>query len=139
MLLLVNRNLYKWRTTSIVWCVEFYRYGVFIGVTGAVTDLIKSVMHQVFSGRPSHVASWPSSAASTNSRSRVPFHHLWESVIARETYGRLQSGADRPGSLAGQPLTGPTYQWPLHTATSCQVFSRGDTYFGKIPNFLVIP
>jgi hypothetical protein len=31
-LLLLNRNLYKWRTTSIVWSVAFHRQGVFIGV-----------------------------------------------------------------------------------------------------------
>jgi hypothetical protein len=40
---------------------------------------------------------------------------------------------------AGQPPTGPTHQWPLHTASSYQVYSWGDTYFGRIPNFLVIP
>jgi hypothetical protein len=33
-LLLLNQNLYKWRTTSIVWCVEFHQQGVFIGVPG---------------------------------------------------------------------------------------------------------
>jgi hypothetical protein len=36
--------------------------------------------------------------------------------------------------LAGHPL-GP----PLHMASLCQVYSWGDTYFGRIPNFLVIP
>jgi hypothetical protein len=45
---------------------------------------------------------------------------------------------DRPWSFAGQPLTGPTRQWPLHTASLCQVHSRGDTYFGRIPHLLVI-
>jgi hypothetical protein len=30
--------------------------GVFIGVPGAVTDLIKSVIRQVLADRPSHVA-----------------------------------------------------------------------------------
>jgi hypothetical protein len=52
MLLLLNRNLYKWTTTSIVWCVEFHRQGVFIGVPRAVTDLIKPVIHQVLASRP---------------------------------------------------------------------------------------
>jgi hypothetical protein len=51
---------------------------------------------------------------------------------------RLQSGADWPGSLAGWPPTGPTCQWPLHTASSCQVHSGGDTYFVTISYFLVI-
>jgi hypothetical protein len=138
-LLLLNRDLYKWRTTSIVWCVEFHQQGVFIGVPGAITDLIKSVIHQVLAGWPSHMAGRPSSAASTNSRPWVPFHRLLESVITKETHGRLQSGAGRPGSLAGQPPTGPTRQWPLHTTSSCQVYSQGDTYFCRVPNFLVIP
>jgi hypothetical protein len=54
------------------------------------------------------------------------------------THDRLQSGADQPGSLAGQPPPGPTGQWPLHTASSYQVHSQGDTYFSGIPIFLVI-
>jgi hypothetical protein len=29
MLLLLNRKLYKWRTTSRVWCVDFHRRGAF--------------------------------------------------------------------------------------------------------------
>jgi hypothetical protein len=56
----------------------------------------------------------------------------------KPTHERLQSGADRLGSLAGQPPPGPTDQCPLHTASSCQVHSRGDIYFGGIPIFLVI-
>jgi hypothetical protein len=131
-LLLLNQNLYKWRTISIVWCVEFHRQRVFIGVLGAITNLIKSVIHQVLTGRPS-------STASTDSRPRVPFHRLLERVTAKEAHRRLQSGASQPGSLAGQPPTGPTHQWPLHMASSCQVYSQGDTYFGRIPNFLIIP
>jgi hypothetical protein len=131
-LLLLNRNLYKWTTISIVWCVEFYRHGVFIGVPKAVTDLIKSVIRQVLAGRPSHVAGRPSSAASIDFKPRVPFHRLLEKITAKETHWRLQSGA-------GRPPTGPTHPWPLHIASSCQVYSRGDTYFVRIPNFLVIP
>jgi hypothetical protein len=128
-----------WRTTSIVWCIEFHWQGVFIRVPGVVTDLIKSVIHHVLVGRPSQVVDRPSSAASINSRPLVPFHYLLESITAKETLGSLQSGAGRPGSLAGRLPTRPTCQWPLHTASSCQVCSRGDTYFGRIPNFLVIP
>ncbi len=41
-------------------------------------------------------------------------------------------------TLADRPAPGPTVQWPLHTASSCQVHPRGDTYFGGIPNFLLI-
>jgi hypothetical protein len=41
---LLNRNLYKWRISSILCCVESHQLGVFIGVPGAVTDLIKPVI-----------------------------------------------------------------------------------------------
>jgi hypothetical protein len=119
---------------------EFHRPGggVFIGVLGAITDLIKSVTCQVLAGQPSHVVSQPWSTTSTDSKPQVPFYHLLESVTTKEAHGRLQSGVDRTGSLAGHPPTGPTYQWTLHMASSCQVHSRGDTYFGRIPHFLVI-
>jgi hypothetical protein len=50
----------------------------------------------------------------------------------KPTRERLHSGAGRLGSLASQPPPGPTGQWPLHTASSCQVHSWGDTYFGGI-------
>jgi hypothetical protein len=66
--------------------VENYKYsvvcwipltrGVFLGVPGAVTNLIKSVICQVLAGRPSHMAGRASSTASTDSRPQVPFHRL---------------------------------------------------------------
>jgi hypothetical protein len=46
--------------------------GVFIGVHGGVTNLIKSVTRQVLAGRPSHVASRPLSLASTNFKLQIP-------------------------------------------------------------------
>jgi hypothetical protein len=49
-----------------VCCFDFQQYEVFIGVQGGVTDLVKSVTRQVVAGRPSHVADWPWSSASTN-------------------------------------------------------------------------
>jgi hypothetical protein len=95
-----------WRTTSIVWCVEFYQQGggVFIGVIGAVIILIRLVIHQVLAGRPSHMAGRPSRVPTTDSRPQVPFHRHLESVTDKETHGRLQSGAGWPASLAiGHP------------------------------------
>jgi hypothetical protein len=56
--------------------LNFIGRGVFIGVPGAVTDLIKSVIHQVLAGRPRHVAS-------IDSRPRVSFHYLLESIAAK--------------------------------------------------------
>jgi hypothetical protein len=98
--------------------------GVFIGVQGGVTDFIKSVTRQVLAGRlPSPV--------STDFKLRIPCYRLLESVPVKQTHERLQSGA-------GQPPPGPTSQWPLHTASSYQVHSCGDTYFGGIPIFLLI-
>jgi hypothetical protein len=76
---------YKYNVVCIIPSVG----GVFIGVPGAVTDLIKSVIHQVLVDRPSHVAGRPSSVASTDSRPRVSFHRLLESITAKETHGRL--------------------------------------------------
>jgi hypothetical protein len=105
--------------------------GVFIGVPGAITDLVKSVTCQVLAGWPSHVADRPWSVASTDSKPRVPFYRLLESVTTKESHGRLQSGV-------GRPPTGPIHQRPLHAASSCQVHSGGDIYFGRIPHFLII-
>jgi hypothetical protein len=98
--------------------------GVFIGVQGGVTDLVRSVTHQV-------VADRPSSLASTDFKLQIPCYRLLESVLMKETRKTLQSGA-------GRPPPGPTGQWPLYTASLCQVHSLGDTYFGGIPNVLVI-
>jgi hypothetical protein len=47
----------------------------------------------------------------------------------KPTRERLQSRADWPGSLPGRPPPVPTGQWPLHTASSCQVHSRSDLFW----------
>jgi hypothetical protein len=65
-LLLLNWNLYKWRTTSRVWCVYFHYEGVFIRVNETFTDLERSVWHHVVAGQPSHVADWPGGVVSTD-------------------------------------------------------------------------
>jgi hypothetical protein len=112
--------------------------GVFIGVQGGVIDLVKLVTCQVVAGRPSHMVDRPWSSASTDLQLRIPLYRLLESVTAKLTRERLQGGVRRSRGLAGWPPPRPTGQWPLHTASSCQVLPRGDTYFGGIPNFLVI-
>jgi hypothetical protein len=116
-LLLLNWNLYQWRTTSRLWYLGFHREGVFIGVQGEVTELINSVTRLVLAGRPSHVAGRPPSTASTDFKLRIPCYHLLESVPVKKNHERLQSRDDRPGSL---------------------VHSHGDTYFGGNPISLVI-
>jgi hypothetical protein len=68
--------------------------GVFIGVLGVVTDLIKSVIRksvfrQVLASQPSHMAGRPSCMAYTDCRPWVPFHNLFESVTTKETHRRL--------------------------------------------------
>jgi hypothetical protein len=100
--------------------------------------LIKSVTCQVLVGQPSHVVGRSPSPASTDFKLQIPYYRLLESVPKKQTCERLQSGADRPGTWADQPPPGPTGQWLLHTASSCQVHSRGGNYFGGIPIFLVI-
>jgi hypothetical protein len=57
MLLLLNQNLYKWRTTSRVWYLNFHHEEVFIGVNRTSTDLERSVWRQVVAGRLGGVAS----------------------------------------------------------------------------------
>jgi hypothetical protein len=37
----INQNLFKWRTTNRVWCVDFHHVGVFIAMIGTSTDLEK--------------------------------------------------------------------------------------------------
>jgi hypothetical protein len=78
-----------------VWYLKFHRQGVFIGVQGGVTDLIKLVTRQVLVGRPSHVAGQPPSPASTDFKLQIPCYHLLESVLMKQTHERLQSGAGR--------------------------------------------
>jgi hypothetical protein len=112
--------------------------GVFIGVQGGVTDLVKSVTLQLVAGRPSHLANQPWSLASTDLQLGIPFYRLLETVTAKPTHMRLHGGANRLGGLADRPPPGPTGQWPLHTASSCQVHPLDDTYFGGILNFHVI-
>jgi hypothetical protein len=113
MLLLLNRNLYKWRTTSSVCCFDFHRRGVFIGVQGGAADLVKSVTHHVVAGRHSHVVDQPWSSASTDLQLRIPLYRLLESVTAKPTHERLQGGAGQLGDLASRPPPGPTSQRPL--------------------------
>jgi hypothetical protein len=95
--------------------------GVFIGVQGGVTDLVKSVTCQVVAGRPSHVADWPWSLASTDLQLEILLYRLLESVTMKLTRERLHGGAGQPGGLAGRPPLGPTVQRSLHTASLCQV------------------
>jgi hypothetical protein len=83
---------------------------VFIGVQGGVTDLVKSVTHQVVAGRPSHVAGQPRGPASTDFWFWIPCYRLLESVTVKPTRERLQSGAGWLGDLAGGPPPGPTGQ-----------------------------
>jgi hypothetical protein len=78
------------------------------------------------------------SLASTDLQLGIPLYRLLESVTMKPTRERLQGGADRLEGLASRPPPRPTGQQPLHTASSYQVHLWGDTYFGGIPNFLII-
>jgi hypothetical protein len=109
-----------------------------MGVQGCVTDFVKSITHQVVAGWPRHVAGRPWSSASTNLQLGILLYRLLESVTVKPTCERLQGGASRPRGFTDQPPPGPTGQQPLHPASSCQVHPLGDTYFGRIPNFLVV-
>jgi hypothetical protein len=108
MLLLLNWNLYKRRPTSRVWCLEFQRQGVFIGVQGGVTNLIKLVTCQLWAGWSSHVVGQPPSLTSTDIKLQIPCYRLLESSPVKQTRERLQSGAGQPGSFVSRPPPGPT-------------------------------
>jgi hypothetical protein len=99
--------------------------GVFIGVQGGVTDLVKSITRQVVVSRR-----W--SLASTNLQLGNPLYRLLESVTTKPTRERLQGGAGR--------LATPWAHWSTAFARCLLVSGtpRGDNYFGGIPNFLVI-
>jgi hypothetical protein len=63
--------------------------GVFIGVQGGVTNLVKSITRQVVAGQP-----W--SSASTDLQLGIPLYRLLESVTAKPTRERLQGGTGHP-------------------------------------------
>jgi hypothetical protein len=100
--------------------------------------LVKLVTDQVVPDQPSHVVGRPWSSASTDLQLGIPLYCLLESVTVKPTCERLLGGADRLVGLSGRPPPRPTGQRPSHTASSCQVHPRVDTYFGGILNFLVI-
>jgi hypothetical protein len=56
LLLLLNQNLYKWRTIRKVWCVWILSWGSLYRGRGESTDSIKSVWRWCTAGRPS---TWP--------------------------------------------------------------------------------
>jgi hypothetical protein len=108
-LLLLNRTFTSGELQVERVALIFTGMGVFIGVQGGVTDLVKSVTCQVVPGRPSHVVGWPWSLASTDLQLRIPLYRLWR-VSPRSQPARLQGGVEPPGGLAGWPPSGPTGQ-----------------------------
>jgi hypothetical protein len=118
-LLLLYQNLYMWRTTSTVWCLNFYREGVFIGVNGTSTNLEGSV--QVVAGR----VEWPPPTFSTDSAFSSSCRH-----VATKAWAELpQTLADRPKSWVGQPAPVPTWPGVWPTRFSCQINPGGDDHF----------
>jgi hypothetical protein len=71
------------REQQVEWVLNSISRGVFIGVQGGVTDLIKSVTPQVLASRPSHVVGQPPSLASTDFKLRIPYYCLLESMPVR--------------------------------------------------------
>jgi hypothetical protein len=104
---------------------------VFIGDQGGVTNLVKLVTRQV-------VADQPCGSTSTDFLHRLGLPLLMSTHVL-EAVGQTDIKPGRSARGFGRTATPrPTDQWPLRTASSCQVNPRGDTYFGGIPNFLVI-
>jgi hypothetical protein len=63
--------------------------GVFIGVQGGVTNLVKSITRQVVAGWPSHVDGQLWSLVSTDHQEGIPIYRLLESVTMKPTGERL--------------------------------------------------
>jgi hypothetical protein len=125
MLPLLNRNLYKWRTTSRVWYLDFHCEGIFIGVNGTSTDLERSVWRQVVAGQPSHVEGRPNGVASTDSG----FSSMCRCVATKVRAELPQTLASQPRSWASRPAPLPTRPGVWPTWSTCQIHPRGDDDF----------
>jgi hypothetical protein len=75
--------------------------GVFIGVQGWITDLVKLLTCQAVAGR-----SW--SSVTTNIQLGIPLYCLLESFTVKPNHERLQGGAGWIGGMASRPPPGPT-------------------------------
>jgi hypothetical protein len=117
MLLLLNQNLYKWRTISRVWCVDFHCQGVFIAVNGTPIDLDKSVWCQVLARWPSHTAGRPGGSASTDSG--------FSSCRRMATKAQVEL----PQTLADRPAPEPTHPGVWLTWSVCQIHPHVDDDF----------
>jgi hypothetical protein len=63
--------------------------GIFIRVQGGVTDLVKSVTHQVVADRPSHMTGQPQGPTSIEFRLYIPCYSLLDGVTVKPTRERL--------------------------------------------------
>jgi hypothetical protein len=123
-LLLLNQNLYKWRTQNECGVSTFTMRGVFIVVNGVSTDLERSVWCQVVAGQPSHLAGRPGGAASTDSGLSS------SSRMATKAWAEpLQTQAGRPRCSAGRSTPGPTRPMVWPTWSMCQIHPGGDDDF----------
>jgi hypothetical protein len=101
---------------SKMWCVLIStNRGVFIVVQGGVTNLVKSLTHQVVVGRPSHMAGRPCGSAST----AVPFPFSCRRV--HEVTGQTDIKHGRSVRGFSQPAT-PWAHWSV-TFAHCLLVS----------------
>jgi hypothetical protein len=112
---------------SKIWCVcvcvfSLPPWGVFIGPWGSSTNLEKLVWRQVVAGWPSHVASQPGGAASTN------FLHCLNLLLIM--WAHVLEVTGQTGIKHGRPADPWAFQlgfWP--TQSMCQIHPRGDDDF----------
>jgi hypothetical protein len=86
--------------------------GVFIGVHGGVTDLVKLVTHQVVAGWPSHVAGRPCGSASTD----FLHHHGLPLLVLTHVHEVVGQTDTKPGRLA-MGFCRPTTHWAHWSAS----------------------
>jgi hypothetical protein len=108
-----------------VWCVNFHREGVFIGVNGASIDLERKVCSHVVADRPSHVAGRPGGAASIDSGFSTSCRHVASKAQAEPP----QTLAGQPRSWAGRPAPGTTRPGVWPNWSTCQTHPCGDDDF----------
>jgi hypothetical protein len=116
-LLLLNQNLYKWRTTSRVWYLDFHHDG---GIYRGDWDLHRLGEDSFVSG-----GGRPGGAASTESG----FSSSCICVATKAQAGPPQTLARRPRSWAGQPAPLPTQPGVWPTWSTCQIHPRDDDDF----------
>jgi hypothetical protein len=123
-LLLLNQNLYKWRTTSSVSCWVRSHRGAYIGAEGSLHQLSKICLEQMDDLPTSH-SSWPPPPSSLGSF----LMNQRRDVTIKSRAEPTHTLAGWPRSWASQPAPRPTCPRVWCTWSTWQIHPRGDSHF----------